>query len=438
MEDLKLIADQLTENGYLVNIKPNSVFAAEVISDAAGKESNEIIKQIALRLRNELMLYKTKINPLLQDYTSRIIEDMSKLRDTSEVSKFNIKEIKVSGFIYNLKDDRYLDDRRTNGMLPNTDLYFQLPTPELLREYFVPKLSGSLKARAAEVLSKYDDVALTTLWNRYLTNISSNNDLLTNLFSKSSISFDELSVIYMALSYLAENKPNYNTMSDAGYKEVMDKAKRAILGAIGNGLAMYDNYLTTKLLVVNIEDNYTIYVHPEVYNDFLKLGGKPELIFGYTYSTRGELSKYVNGMLEKMDEYLKLWTDKVELSRLAAINSNIRSHRSVHSLYVEKFFTDILPADLQQYVTVTKADARGAVDTLIANTKDSDILDIDNMCRKIFGLIYFANTNYYKFTEYMLEQLKINQGISLNKAASYASLDLIIDYLGTQIEITRF
>jgi len=429
MEEIEILASKLAEKGSLFDIKSNSIFTVSQLP-GGNADLEEIVAQVGIKLRNETSLFRMKINPLLGEYVSAVTDEISRLRDTSEVTKYIIKECTIPSIAEELNSKV---SSSLKGSISAVGISFSIPTPETIKDYFKPV--GDLKIPATEFLATLSVDVMIEFWNKFLTNISSDNTNYNIFKSGSPVNITDLCLNILAITFLRENQPSYDTTDNTVYRKFMTETLEELKGFLAFAITVYKGEIDVKKVISAIPDRYTVYVNPAVYDEFLKLGGKPETVLGFLLSEQKDSEKYIDTLLNNAAILEGEWSRRYNLCRLESIDLNIRNHKAIHKLYVNKFFNELLPKYLVDYVRLTPAESESKIDELLSGVDSATIVDVEKISRLIFGMVYFASTNYFAFTEYMLSYLKLFKDNDLKKAASFAVLDIILDYLFTQVDV---
>ena len=144
---------------------------------------------------------------------------------------------------------------------------------------------------------------------------------------------------------------------------------------------------------------------------------------------------YVNDILLNKSEYIKAWEKKIRLDTIATKLESTNSYKLVYDIGLKKLLGEI-GEDVGKYIPYTDDDNLIATRAYLAGLKTSDLLNVDYVTMEIVGEILLPNTNFYAFTENMLEYSKLDSTLSSQEAASLATLDIIINYLMDQVTVS--
>jgi hypothetical protein len=433
MVNTDVISSLLTSRGEVINFKSQSIFAAMSIYGNKEEDYATIANAIANAVTNELILIKTKLLPLTESFTN-LAKEKAAMGMSNSFAKYNIVDKRIPEYIKILKDENIIKKFRTPIMLPITALSFQIPA-EPIKNILVDK-DGFRNNSLQAIVGKYTEQQLIELWNKYLSNVSSSNTYISNLSTETSNDISDVAILYVIGTYLKDNKPNEINVSDSTYTDIMFSFTSEMLNYMGMGLYVYENYKSLGKLILRATDPFTLFVHGELYDMFLENGGTPDTLLGMLTSVddfNTDVSILSNIEMNK-DVYNKAWENKNKLDTIQASLANGSKYRIVYSLALRELFTSI-PADLKEVVTVSFADADKLLSKYLERFNISDIINVDLICKEIVGLILVPETNFQKFTNYMMEYSKLNPSITAQEAASIASADMIVDYLLQQVTI---
>jgi hypothetical protein len=432
-EIIAMIAAALAKNGQVIGVSGNSIFSAIELGDGSEQDLNVMANKIATKINNELIFIKGKMLPLMGDYVEVINKKLSEFKMPSELSKFKIVEVTIPDLFYELKDTNVITSKRPVGALPIASVIVPTPKIDEVRSFFKHPVAR-LDALVEEVLVKYTNEDLIKVWDKYLLNVSQSNTNIENISYGIMGKLDELVMLYAVVSNIKNSRPAGVRVSEDTYKNVMEQFNLELLNYISIAIEEKAKIKNIKKLVIAKRSDYELLVEKELYDNFIKDGNSPEVLLGMLLSGEITFEKMlVNSIIENAVRYKSAWEKKVKLNAVEAKSREIDKFKATYSITLKALYEEVIPSDLKDYVKVDLATAEKALLELYKELKESEIVDVDVMAKDILGLIVFSNTNFYAFTNYMLEHTKLHSGISSKEAASLAMVDLILDYLLQQI-----
>ena len=431
-ESLKIMATDLADKNKVVSFKQNSLFDALEFDRGNEKLLSELSKKISISVQNDLGLIKGKIIPLMQEYVAYLNDRVLNAKETSETSLFNVIENNIPDVVKEMQDKNIINPKRAVSELPVSQVNIPVPSKDVIRSVFKHKIN-SIAVYGNKIVSSYDDEALATLWEKYFSNISKSNAAIDNLYY-SSTGFNELVMVFLALSNLREERVAGVRVNESIYKEVVNKFYSEVLNYIAIRIEKYSNEVKTNKLVNSFKNQYTVVVNADVYDVFLNNGGSPEVLFGLLLNKPNNVTGLILKNIElRKDEYLSTWNKKVKVTRMNSKFGELKKYQAIYSISLRHLFDELLPDDLKELVSSDINQAETILADILKKEPIDEVMDTQYMAKEILEHILFPETNFKRFTSYMLEYQKLDNTITPKDAASFASLDMIMDYLLQQV-----
>jgi len=431
-ESLKIMATDLADKNKVVSFKQNSLFDALEFDRGNEKLLSELSKKISISVQNDLGLIKGKIIPLMQEYVAYLNDRVLNSKETSETSLFNVIENNIPDVVKEMQDKNIINPKRAVSELPVSQVNIPVPSKDVIRSVFKHKIN-SIAVYGNKIVSSYDDEALATLWEKYFSNISKSNASIDDLYY-SSTGFNELVMVFLALSNLREERVAGVRVNESIYKEVVNKFYSEVLNYIAIRIEKYSNEVKTNKLVNSFKNQYTVVVNADVYDVFLNNGGSPEVLFGLLLNKPNNVTGLILKNIElRKDEYLSTWNKKVKVTRMNSKFGELKKYQAIYSISLRHLFDELLPDDLKELVSSDINQAETILADILKKEPIDEVMDTQYMAKEILEHILFPETNFKRFTSYMLEYQKLDNTITPKDAASFASLDMIMDYLLQQV-----
>jgi len=432
---IEIVANELAAQGMVIDILPGSIFEAIEVPMSNDNVVGAITTAISGKMKNELMLIKGKLLPLLTDVEKHMNNKLSEHRDIPDTAKYSIIEFKTPTILNELIDNGTITSKRQPLSLPVSTLSIPTPDKSVIREMFKHNLT-SLDKYTANIVKLYTDEDLLKLWDKYLINISKSNTNIDTLGINTIGKLNDIIMLYVAVYNLKDNKPsNVNITIDA-YTKHMNFLYLELLNYLAVGIENIALNKRLKKLVLSIRDEYTIVVDSDLYAQLLAEGYTAEAMLGMLLSGDVSTSDMLYDNIKiKADKYIKLWDNKVKLSRMSNVTADIKKYKTLYDIVIRDVYDNILPKDLKEIVVVDKETASIELANILANINASSLLDINHIANIIVANIMFPNTNFSTFTNYMIEYSKLDKTLSASQAASFASFELILDYLLQQVNV---
>lgn len=429
----ELIVKKLTSENKVIKIKPNSVFSG--LDAFSNKEEmiNPIVKALSVKLLGQISLMRNKIKIFMEDFEDAVTEKVKEYSPPSELSKYNIEVLNIPTAVDALKSNNILVDSRSPIPLPNDTFNLEAPA-DLVR--YAQHTNNEVNTYVQMIISKEDSDYLNKLWDKYLSNISSSNLNISNMGVNVMLKLEDYVVLYVILDNLKTTKPDNCTIPDTAYFGRINHFQSEVANYLAMGSTLFNNGRTTRKLVIAIPDQYTVLVDEEMYNKFLQEGGSSEAVLGILLDPPGQLpNKYtVDYMLDSKEMYKNMWEQRANLIRYKEVDNNLNRYRVCYSMVLSDINKNI-PGSVRDLIKMDQDEINNKLPEFL-NTLDKSVLcDVTLASREIIGRFLLPDTKFYSYTGSMLDYKKLNPELEPNEAASYATIDLILDYLLDQIEL---
>lgn len=423
---LELIAQELTNRNLFLNVYDKSIFKA---MDQNSNDTNIICKSLANKINNELILVKNKLRPFMNEIAKDIETKLNETDVESEINKYSIVTVSIPAIVEELELLGLLKKSREPLSIGTSTVSLPTPAKENIRGYFVHS-NSSANISVEKILANYTDDQLLTLWDKYLSNISSTNENIKSLGFKVVDRIEEFLLLQTLLS---------NVIKENNEDTTKVEMLQLLQNEVSNFLSIAkENILTNReagKLIMKLEGTVA-HVDNELYNKFITEGNTPEIILGYIVKGDSDLSASLyNNIIANKDEYLKLWNSKVQMASFSEANNNMKRYRTVYDIILTNLYKDGIPNDLLELAVDNYADAKARLDQVLATYTTEQILDYNLVARDIVGEVIFPETNFSHFARSITSFSKLNPNITPQDAATVASLDFIIDFLLQQVYV---
>lgn len=431
-ESIKVMASDLADKNKVVTFKQNSLFEAIEFGRGNDKLIGELASKIAAGVKNDLILIKGKLVPLMKEYAAYLDKKVLDAKEVTETSLYQVQEQSIPDVVKELQDKGIILAKRSIGEMPVAQLSIPLPSDDVIMSMFKHNIS-SIDMYASKIVDMYTKEEAKALWEKYLLNISRSNPAI-DMMSFNSTSFKELIMLFLVLSNLREEKVAGVKASEETYKDIVHKFYSEVLNTLAIKVEKYQTDVRMNKLIADIKDEYTVVVNADVYDDFLNANGKPEVLFGLLLNRPNNVTGFLRKEIElKQDEYLKAWDKKVKMVRMNSKYADLKKYEAVYSISLRHLFEELIPGDLEKIAKTDIANAESLLKAKLAEEPINEVMDTEYMAREILAHIVFPGTNFHKFTDYMLEYVKLDPKLTSQEAASFASIDMIMDYLLQQV-----
>lgn len=427
----------LKQNNLKLRVSPNSVFEA-LATDSSDEHVYSICNNIAIQINNEVTVFKSKLVPFLKNIQTMLEERVMTSTMLRKKPPYDIKQVAYPRMMENLETKQVLLPHRKPEPLTGQ---IMIKPPENIEEYFVNS-DNTLSDAYEEVLSLFQGEKKIQLWNDYLVDISERNPNIKMLGVDIRMNLPTLLVLYVVLFNLLDKKPDTATVDDNKYREALTNYFNEVCNYLSIAKYSYETDRKLEVLVVG-KTQYTLYVDKDYYSKFLE-EHSPDVLLGYLISGVDNISaRTMDSILKSKEHYLNEWEKSLRLSNFSNTQNNIQVYRDVYAVALYDIYNkQIIPNDLTQLLSEygnKHTEAQGVLKKILKTKNYEYIMDVEAIARDIVGLCMFARTNLYPFITTMLAYKRIfekeKEELTADDAATYATIDWILDYLLSQISI---
>lgn len=438
-EGMTLLAQALAKNGKVLNFKAGSVFEGLDVPNATAQDYAQLANEIAIRLKNDITLVRTKINPLVVTFAEKVSALYNSTPDANGLSGYTVRELSVPPFVTELNNSKVLKLPRAVQELSIATV--SIPTPDVadIRKYFIPDLPSAAKVYAADLSDEYTDAELQTFWDSTLGNIGSKNSRLTDMKYNPLTNIKEIGLLIMLVSNIRNGSDLKLTLPEETVKNTLNDLYFELLNYAAIGLKDYYHAVDVNKLIQGRTGPTSIDVIKDTYSKYLEEGGSPETILGFILSDKISVEDlYLSSIKENEARYLELWKNKVTSDRYLAPSRNMEKYKTAYVITIRTFFKEVLPDDMKEYAVLPEATVIELFLEMANAMNYSDLSNIGYVAKELFGKLIFPKTNYLRFANAVVEQQKINPDADIQTAATLAILDITLDWLLEQVEIGVF
>jgi len=424
----------------LTNKKTVVKFADNSIFDIIGNEPNisdNAINQVADKITgpvmSELAYIRETLLPIMRDHINHVEDKWENSKTPpSSLGWQIVEDVELPVMEYLLDNDILPKMTRRPITVNLSEFNIGSLDPDNILKLFQHRLT-SVNAYMQDILNQYTAEELVLLAKRHLQEDVSTamNDIL---YGK--IPMEQIVLIFIALSNIKD------TSVDQGYSKTTINIANVYYKEIVNTLVMQHEKrlksIQNKRLVSYFEYNKsaktcTVYVVSEVYQDFLDNSGTPEALFGWVLlkDTPG-VTAHLDAIQEKQDMYVRVSERHFKMEDTLNRNNDHTRLKMIYPLSVKYLFNNLLPDDVLDEVDITVQEAVDSMNELLARP-GMDINDTETVIRVFLSEYIFHNTNFGRFTTYMLEYQRLNPDLTPVEIASLAIVPMITDYVLQQV-----
>lgn len=436
--ELHLIAAALLNKGIVLEFKDNSIFNIlynELVSDSDSPDAeNEQLDTIGLTtdlIINEVNSIKNKYLPIVNTYADVVETKIREKSVTSSLAKYDICQLEIPDIAHELVD---VTKQMVNVNLPDSGLEMPSLQPDDIRE-LVKFKSSEANMLLEEIMFKYNDDKLNTIWNKYITNISSFNMNIPELSNV--INIDDLILVYIIVEKLLANKYDGVIASDEKYKQTLNIYSKYLEFILVNSNKTLISYSESDRLIARANNN-TVYVVKSVYDKYLNSGGTPEAVLGVMFVKDMDF-KYnnLNSFLANIEMFNTAYKQAEKIEAIRLNNVNIVNTKLAYESGIREVMATLDIDTTTGDFYASKDDLPSVVRDFVDNIPANELSNVYDMCMRIVRSLVVNNNVFYTFTKNMLNYQQTQHELSAKEIATLATLDIIIDYHLAQVKTTK-
>lgn len=433
---IEATAAQLTKEGkYLVIPAESGLRTINPVSVVEENRLNGLDIKLANILGNEITNIKENIIPLIKTFGTEVTEAINKKNQINPLDNVNIYTAELP-YVFEEMISRNMiktDTTISRSMSPATVI---IPTPsaDKIREYLIYG-SGQIEKLLKEFTDSVSDKELVRIWETYLNRVSNDNPNYTTLGYKVNDGIYGLDLFIMSIliKNLVNILPEGVRTGNNNYREAMNDLDVVLDLRIGMVAKLLDVQAKGSKLIYKSNGLKEVIVIKDTYDKFLENGGCPEAIYGAILSdVKTGLDQSI---LNKKDLYIDRWDKYVSDLTIERQLGSLNTHRIAYKLVLLGIINDHMSEDVKESIPEEIMDNLDTViNDYIHNTKNEDLFNVAFIAEDIFSNVLFRHTNTKEFLGYMKQYAIMDPNINPKVAATYASMDLVTDYLLTQIK----
>lgn len=264
------------------------------------------------------------------------------------------------------------------------------------------------------------------------------------------ISRFNVAVIALLLCWgLVKNVQDGIGLSLDEYRKRMEIFSAGCCGVISQSISRYERAGKNNDMVISypvsnrqfcyddLERNHVV-VNGDVYNKFLEMGGRPEMVFGSYLSDR---ETRLGTILEKGEDYIKLYNRTLQRGKLTSINNKLsvlqEELRGIAFDVVSKIQKQVGDEDSAPEYTLNFTSTKHLenANEYIRTLNNRHLDDYYGTVRNFICRCFFEGSMVLDLLD-RIDMLDAGQDKDINELALVASVDLIVDWLINQVEVS--
>ena len=428
---IKVMGESLAVQGKYIEFKGNSVLSVIEESPKPLSDMAFIAERVSAIMINEVVMLKEKLLPLKQELEGYVKTFKKEHKFDNPLKDYSVVPLRIPSVVTELQNKGFIKHMES-ATLPVSTIMVEKSTEEIVSLFKFE--NNVLDHRLEELRLQISKQELNAIWEKYMTNISNTNTNISRLMYGGYKYINDLVVLLVWVNNIKDNKPKNTLGSVDAYLTQMDRFYDYLIMCLDKAISTYEMETKIDKLVINIEKK-TIYVNDDIYEKYLD-SGKIEALLGILLSNDSvnTAKVFLNEILAEQDSLIEVWERQVRLSEIRATQNDdvvyLEAYRSASRKLAEN-----IPQDLYEQCLIRVPAIESNLDILLSRPAITNIKDIGNVSRYIIGEMFFPKTRFTVFTSYMLTYLESNPDIKTKDAATYAVLDIIVDYVLAQLDL---
>ena len=407
-------------------------------SNAAHNEQiDALVSQVSTVVGEHLSFARNVVLDKSNTFIARVHADIEKF-DVNAISEFCVKQLdlpeplKVMSFQNDLRSKA-----STTYLEPSRNFRFAEKGPQELME-LVQTGSKAFDDAVTKWLAQVGTDFLTKVWLMFFTNSIGAKNIESKHFldelDNRDTGVDTALAVFLLAQAVNTKKPEDSGMSEKELARVADEFMDPAAQKLLKTAERYGADVKSGVLISRRDTaNKTVYVNRSVYLDWLRAGGKNEMLFGML--VKNILETKVEGINANIDKAAQAWDQFKAVSTTRYKNSIATQFlASLHT----NFFTML--KDREQLEEEMHAETPGIIEKIneyfneeIKSVNASDIDNVSDVCYRLMAKCRYFYTDSYKILSDMMSAMKESQSMSVKEAALVATINYIADYICDQI-----
>lgn len=439
----QLPATELGDSGLDKVIAPNHY--ASVIYDvtrgtpdlASNHDSamDAVAKQIADAVKRMIHFARNVVKPVADDFSTYLISGIENYRPKSGMDRFNIRMLDLPEPLTDgVIQDEIMEFGKGNGRVPNKLPSFKNKSIEEIIEILMTG-DKSLDQLIFRWKSKLGEAKLSSLWNGYFTTQGSLEDKYGAIYPSCYDEADAGLFIFLAARKLIEAvDKDIEGMSLVNYKTQLAQVRDYGAKLVSNAIRQHLSFKKQGVLVVYmVAKTFEIGVVGDIYREWTKGAGRPEILMGLLVSDKSYrqvdvINANSDFLKDALNANCQLYNNGEELRYLQAVKEMIRIGYS----RILKDFTEDERPQLQR-IQDFQGKAIARMDHIVDEISLRDLKDTANIEDIALRVVCIGRFFYFDGAYNIITRTKQNLNASSSfqpkEAALLSTIEYICDYV---------
>lgn len=416
-------------SGYIVQSTDDKAMASE-----HSMEMGALVDQLGELVTSHISYAKNTVRPLVVKFAETLqqFQEMNKAPDAS--SSFNVIQINVPDVLLDstfLGSIEYYDGKSI--LAPSKTINLPSKSEEEVKE-----LLSTGTTRVDNLINEWvlsiPQGKLQDIWNSFFGSGGG------NMYFTSVQSTNHFEAAHVALAVLLISNKLFNEVSAgsneslSGYKSIIGEYREWAGALLSSCLKRIAGSVKNKQLVISMDaQNRSAVVNGVTYSEWLKEGGKPEVIFGMIAG--GRFISQRSEIDEKASELESGWYSYC--SYYKTIEANLKFSQFKDQL-LNQFISSYVDQDEveKDYLLKNPSIKEASLELYkkeILGMKSSDMADIYQLALNAIAKCRFGYTSAFQILSDINEVGKLNPNIDVREAALLAAVNYLSTYVASQI-----
>lgn len=428
IDHLSLAISKFTRTQDLDNPTPHAVVM------------DQIVQLLSRSVTSHIKYARSVVKPLVVEYGESVEHALEAYEPSLPSSQFNIISYEMPALISDVSFMMPLERHRGNMPVQPSKVGVLAPaTGDQILEMMLtgdPTVDEDIKAW----YTTQEPSFFEGLWAGFFSDQQNDvkvldyDDILPmNVFEKA---YSGLS-LYLLSNKLYNEPPEGTPLTLADWNERLSEIRNYGAALFTQALIRYEKMLRTNLMVlaVNSSRKYCL-VNGVVYNQWLKEGGKPEILFGMI--TANQVHYTTSAVTQNAEEFLRSWANFVSIYKSREINERFDVFKSILTSQFAALMNHLTDEE-KEFIEIA-SDYNGEVTKRfkkeLESVRLSDMETIYDTALRLVCRARFYYTDAEKILSNINEAIKLNPNLQVREAALIATIEYICDYIGEQFTKT--
>lgn len=408
----------------------------ETVSEMAPSvdhHNGQMVRDIAAAVTTHISYAKNTVLPLVLQYQNQVQEVME--TPDSLVNKFNVIVTDLPEVMQDYNFRAEVEKLSAGGGLePEKQVTIPCEGPSFVCKYLQTGAASTDKQIALWCTSLGDE-RLVKLWDFFYG--KGQGSIIAKMNNKDD-GVEYALFAFLTARRLYDDVPDGVAMTLVEYRRYILQYTECAAQALRNAYGREDALDKSGIVVSTYNKfNYDVRVNGKTYREYLKQGGKNEVIFGSMYA--GATAQTINDLLGKTDEYYQLYSRQEAIISATRRLQTASVFKGALKTIFNKLLSDVSTEEAQAHTTfgLTTAVIATRVQDVIESLSTDELKDVNAACLKVMCRARFEYTDAEKFFTSMNEAQQANPSLDAREVAHIATIELITDYVSDQIIATR-